>query len=172
MEVYKQGLAGEKCVVTTTGTKLILGTSNDTHAETHFNAASAGVNGLTFEVEKDVKISDITSNPAQEGIMERILALDAAFTGTGFHTDGTNTDTWLASIETAENNLASAKTSLDNCHADMGTLSTRITYLQNVIDHIKVPDKLSGSELPSCTTGVHYKRNDATGIGHFSCGTA
>ena len=171
MEVYKQGLAGEKCVVTTTGTKLILGTSDETNAETHFNAAN-GANGLTFEVEKDVKISDSTSNPAQEGIMERILALDAAFTGTGFHTDSTNTNTWLASLESAETNLASAKTSLDDCHANMATLSTRITYLQNVIDHIKVPDKSSGSELSDCTNGVHYNRNDATGIGYFTCGTA
>ena len=171
MEVYKQGLAGEKCVVTTTGTKLTLGTSNDEHAETHFNAAS-GTNGLTFEVEDDIKIVDADTNPAKKTTVARLLALDAAFTGSGFHTDGTNTDTWLASIETAENNLASAKTSLDNCHADMATLSARLTYLQNVIDHIKVPDDSSTFELTSCTTGVHYERNDATGIGHFSCGSA
>lgn len=172
MEVYKQGLDGEKCVVTTTGTKLILGTSDDTNAETHFNAVLTPANGLTFEVEKDVKISDSTSNPAQDGVMERILALDAAFTGTGFHTDSANTNTWLASLESAETNLANAKTSLDDCHADMTKLSSRITYLQNVIDHIKVPDKLSGSELSDCTNGVLYTRNDATGIGYFKCGTA
>jgi len=172
MEVYREGSSGEKCVVTTTGTKLILGTSDETNAQTHFNAAASGANGLTFEVEKDVKISDTTSNPARDGIMERILALDAAFTGSGFHTDSTNTNTWLASIETAENNLASAKTNLDGCHADLAALSTRMTHLQNVIDHIKVPKDSAPAELADCTAGVHYTRNDATGIGHFSCGTA
>ena len=171
MEVYKQGLAGEKCVVTTTGTNLTVGTSNDTDANTYFNAAT-GTNGLTFELEDDVKIIHTDSNPAKANTMERILALDAAFTGSGFHTDSTNTNTWLAEIETAETNLASAKTSLDNCHADMATLSARLTYLQSVIDHIKVPDGLNTFELSDCTNGVHYTRNDATGIGYFSCGTA
>jgi hypothetical protein len=177
MEMYKQGLSGQQCVITTTGGDIAIGTSDPTK-EVEFNWPSGSNKdaetdfSLSFKVQDDVYIVDDTTNPDNAGIMERMYNLHHALGNVGPFQSNT-ASTWSDLLDTRRTTLNTVTGALDTCHKSIYELEARIDKLKAVLDAIRKPPGLSdGCDTGGLSTAVKYTppaddSNDL--VGTFEC---
>jgi len=177
MEMYKQGLSGQQCVITTTGGDIAIGTSDPTK-EVEFNWPSGSGNSaatdfsLSFKVQDDVYIADDTTNPDNAGIMERMYNLHHALGDVGPFQSNT-TSKWSELLAAHQTTLNTVTGAMDTCHASIYALEARIDKLKAALDAIQNPPGLSnGCFTGNVPTAVKYtppasSSNDL--VGTFTC---
>ena len=177
MEMYKQGLSGQQCVITTTGGDIAIGTSDPTK-EVEFNWPSASTKvaatdfSLSFKVQDDVYIADDTTNPDNAGIMERMYNLHHALGDVGPFQSNT-TSKWSELLAAHQTTLNTVTGAMDTCHASIYALEARIDKLKAALDAIQNPPGLSsGCFTGGVATAVKYtppasSSNDL--VGTFTC---
>lgn len=177
METLNYESAGQHCLITTTGddnkgrASIAVGT-RQANAHAHFDTtAGSSATALTFDVSSDLEIADDTTNPyPHAGTMERMYALWEIFNSdSDFLTDVTGT--WSSLLDAHATNLTSIRADHEACYDDLSDLDNDIADIRAVLTHVKVPKDVDGNTLGSCTHGLHYTPNTATGIGYFSCRT-
>jgi len=174
MEMYKQGLSGQQCVITTTGGDIAIGTSDPTK-EVEFNWPPASTKvaatdfSLSFKVQDDVYIADDTTNPDNAGIMERMYNLHHALGDVGPFQSNT-TSKWSELLAAHQTTLNTVTGAMDTCHASIYALEARIDKLKAALDAIQNPPDFDGVTLGDCNAqGVTYTPVAGQLVGTFAC---